>query len=175
MQGYFPTGDDQISVDFAGDTVDTLLEASIKRAYPDVNLSMAKIREIKEQHSYVGTNDVPVSVNEVVAGKMRRLELGEAVGSSCQQLLLKVFDCVRGMIAKSSTETVAELLQNIVLTGGGSRVRNIESELQRLLVEEGYEKPRVQSVGENYKEHVAKGALVAARQTEESQWLNLPG
>jgi hypothetical protein len=44
-----------------------------------------------------------------------------------------------------------------------------------LLTEEGYEKPRVLTVGENYKQYVAKGALVAARQARESQWQTLGG
>ena len=75
------------------------------------------------------------------------------------------------VIARASSDSVAELLQNIVLTGGGSRIRGFGAELQRLLTEEGYENPKVILANENYKEFVAKGALKAARQTKENQWL----
>ncbi|MBM3878526.1 MAG: hypothetical protein FJ387_02240 [Verrucomicrobia bacterium] len=173
VQGYFPTAEDQVSVAFAGDRVDDLLQEAIRKSHPDINLSLLKVREIKEQHAYVGKSETPVSVNVVVGGKMRKLDLGEAIGNSCQQLLQKVFDSVKSVIARASTDSVADLLQNIVLTGGGSRIRNIDTELQRLLSEEGYEKPRVQTVGDNYKEFLAKGALVAARQAKESQWQQL--
>jgi hypothetical protein len=64
-------------------------------------------------------------------------------------------------------------LQNIVLTGGGSLIRNFDTELQRLLLDDGYERPRVLTVGESYKQHVAQGALVAARQAKEHQWIAL--
>lgn len=175
VQGYFPTADDQLSVPFAGDKVDGLLQDAIRRAYPDVTLSIVKVRELKEAHSYVGKVESPITVSVVIGGKPRKLELAEAMGDACQQLLLKVLDGVKAIIAQASTDSVAELMQNIILTGGGSRIRNLDTELQRLLVEEGYEKPRVLTVGADYKEHVARGALVAGRQAKESQWVTLGG
>ena len=72
--------------------------------------------------------------------------------------------------ARASSDSVGELLGNIILTGGGSRIKNIDTELQRMLAEEGYENPRVRVVGENYKDYVARGALKAARQAKETQW-----
>lgn len=101
---------------------------------------------------------------------MRRLEVTDAIGNACDRLLREVFELVKTAIARASTDSVGELLQNIILTGGGSRIRNIDTELQRMLAEEGYEKPRVQKAGDDYKEHVAKGGLAAARQAKESQW-----
>jgi len=173
VQGYFPSGDDQISVPFAGDKVDALLQASIRQSHPDVELSLFKVRELKEAHSYVGKMDVPIMVSLVVGGKARKLELAEVIGDACQQLLLKVLDCVKAIISQASSDSVGELMQNIILTGGGSRVRNMAPELERLLSEEGYEKPRVLTVGESYKQHVAGGALAAGRQAKENQWIPL--
>ncbi len=173
VQGYFPTADDQISVAFAGDKVDAHLQEAIRRAYPDVNLSLARVRDLKEHYSFVGKYESPINISVVIGGKARKLDLGEAVGTACQQLLHHVLECVKTAISRASTDTVAELLQNIILTGGGSQIRNIDTELQRLLAEEGYEKPRVQTVGEGYKEYVAKGALVAARQAKDGQWQTL--
>ena len=173
VQGYYPSGDDQISLPFAGDKVDALLGEAIRKNYPDITLSQVKVREIKEQHSYVGKLDAPVMVSLVVGGKPRKIDLGEAVGKSCEQLLQRAFDAVKTIITRASTDSVAELLQNIILTGGGSRIRHFDSELQRLLAEEGFEKPRVLCVGDNYKDFVAKGGLLAARQAKENQWQKL--
>ncbi len=173
IQGYYPTADDQISLPFAGDRVDGLLDEAIKRTYPDVAMSMHKVREVKEKHSYVGapTSDAEVSV--MVAGKMRKFELTSQVGEACKELLMKIFEAVKILVARASSDSAAELLRNIIITGGGSRIRNLDTELQRLLAEEGYENPRVQTVGENYKEFVAKGALKAARQAKDGQWQQL--
>lgn len=170
VQGYFPSADDQVSSSFAGDRVDAVLADAIRKQYPNVDLSMVKVRELKEQFSYVGSSEGSASASVIVGGKMRRLELTEIVGNACSQLLQEVFELVKAAIGRASTDSVGELLQNIILTGGGSRVQNLGTELQRLLAEEGYEKPRVQTVGDNYREFVAQGALAAARQARESQW-----
>jgi rod shape-determining protein MreB len=173
VQGYYPTAENQISEAFAGDKVDALLNDAIRKTYPDCALSILKIREIKEQHSYVGRLEKPIIVNVVVGGKMRQLDLGEQVGSACTELLGQILESVKTLIARASSDSVTELLQNIILTGGGSRIRHLDTELQRLLTEEGYEQPRVRIVGENYKLFVAKGALKAARQAKETQWQQL--
>jgi len=86
---------------------------------------------------------------------------------------MRILDTVKLLISRASSDSVTELMQNIILTGGGSRIRNLDVELQRLLTEEGYEQPRVRVVGENYKQYVARGALKAARQAKESQWQQL--
>lgn len=173
IQGYYPTGEDQISLPFAGDKVDQMLNEAIKKNYPDVALSMIKVREIKEEHSYVGKLEDPIVVSVVVGGKMRKLDLGPQIGECCTELLVRIFEAIKILIGRASSDSVTELLRNIVLTGGGNCIRNLESELQRMLTEEGYESPRVTSVGQNYKEFVARGALKAARQAKETQWQQL--
>jgi rod shape-determining protein MreB and related proteins len=173
VQGYFPMAEDQVSLAFAGDKVDALLNDAIRKTYPDCALSTLKIREIKEQHSYVGKLEAPILVNVVVGGKMRKLDVGEQIGGACTELLNRILESVKLLIGRASSDSVTELMGNIILTGGGSRIKNLATELQRLLSEEGYEQPRVRVVGENYKQFVAKGALKAARQAKEGQWQQL--
>ncbi len=170
VQGYYPGPEQQVSSAFAGDEVDQLLMDAVRQVDPECALSLARVRAIKEQHSYVGQPEGPVVVPVMVGGKARKLDLTQAVGQACGRLLQEIFELVKEAISRASSDTVEELLHNIVLTGGGSRIRKLDVELQRLLTEEGYEKPRVQTVGEGYKHLVARGALVAARQAKESQW-----
>lgn len=170
IQGYYPGADDQVSFAFAGDKVDALLREAILKTYPDCDMPILKIREIKEKNSFVGAVPGPIEVNIVVGGKGRKLELSEQVGAACGQLLERVAAAVKALIARAPSDSVVDMLQNIILTGGGSQVRNIDTELQRLLADEGYEQPQVRSVGDNYKEYVARGALKAARQAREDQW-----
>lgn len=173
VQGYHPGPNEQVSSAFAGDEVDKLLQEGIRNQHPDADLSLPRVRQLKEDASFAGQNDAPITTTVVIGGKARKLDCTESVGLACQRLLREVFELVKVAIARASTDTVEELLGNIILTGGGSLVRNIAEELQRLLLEDGYEKPRVQTVGPGYKELVAKGALVAARQAKEGQWQTL--
>ena len=173
VQGCYPTAEDQISYPFAGDRVDALLAEAIKKTYPDCDPSLLKVREIKETYSFVAASTQPVVADVMVGGKVRRLDLTEQIASSCRALLSHILEVVKTLIGRSSSDSVTDLLQNIILTGGGSRIRDLAPELQRLLAEEGYEKPRVNVVGENYKEFVAHGAWKAARHAQEDQWQHL--
>lgn len=173
IQGYFPTAQDQISFAFAGDKVDALLNEGLLRTYPDCTLTSHAVRDLKEKHSYVGKAESPIIATVMSGGKVRKLDVTDQVGTACTALLDRIYEAVQSLIARSSSDSVSELLQSIVLTGGGSRIRNLDVELQRRLSAEGYEQPKVHVVGPNYKEFVARGAFKAARQARDNQWQQL--
>jgi rod shape-determining protein MreB and related proteins len=170
IQGYYPTTKDQFSFPFAGDKLDALLDEAIKKAYPDCDLSLQKVREIKEQYAFVGPMSSPIVASVLVGGKRRKLEIGPQIKAACEELLNRIFDATQLLISRAPSDSVPELLHNIIITGGSSRIRNLDAELQRLLTENGFENPRVSTGGENYKEYVALGALKAARLAREDQW-----
>jgi rod shape-determining protein MreB len=173
IQGYFPSPEDQISLAFAGDAVDKLIEDDLQRTYPNNGLSRATVRQIKEEHSYVGPIRKPIDVKVLIGGKSHTLELGETIGRACNRLMEKIYPAVTALISRASSESVAQLLQNIVVTGGGSRIRGFDTVLQQKLIEDGYEAPRVRLAGPDYKRFVAVGALKAARSAREDQWQHL--
>ncbi len=173
IQGYFPTADDQISLAFAGDAVDKLIEDDLQRTYPNNGLSRATIRQIKEEHSYVGPIRKPIDVKVLIGGKSHTLELGETIGNACNRLLEKIYPAITTLISRASSDSVAQLLQNIVITGGGSRIRGLDTVLQQKLAEDGFESPKVKLAGPEYKRFVAVGALKAARSAREDQWQHL--
>lgn len=170
VQGYFPTADDQISLPFAGDAMDEILAGEIDRQYPNTGLSRQRIRDLKEAGSYVGAIRKPIDVEVIIGGKTRVLDLGESLGRSGNELLNRIVDAARGLIARASSDSVAVLLQNIVVTGGGSQIKGFDTVLQQRLVDEGYASPKVRLAGADYKRYVALGALKAARAAREAQW-----
>lgn len=173
VQGYYPLPEDQISIPFAGDAIDSILHNEIREKYSDCDLSASKIRTIKEDYSFVGEAPEPVEIQRIIRGKKRTMEITKEVGVACGELLRQVYESVTHLIALAEPDSVPELLNNIVITGGGSQIRNIGSELQKLLEEEGYEQPVVKVIGEEYKDFVARGALKAARSAKERQWTEL--
>lgn len=175
VQGYFPTPDDQISIAFAGDAIDQLLQNEIDRAYPNNGLSRHKVREIKETHGYVGPSRAPLPVKVVIGGKSHTIELGDALANSTNALIDKIYPALTTLIQRASSDSVVTLLQNIIITGGGSQIKGIDTLLQKKLSEDGYESPRVRVAGQDYKRYVALGALKAARAARDNQWQVLLG
>ncbi|TVR54402.1 MAG: hypothetical protein EA425_01870 [Puniceicoccaceae bacterium] len=170
IQGYYPTSEEQVSTTFAGDRLDTLVRDAILQAYPDSCISLAKAREIKEAHSSMVDGDDPVYATVIIGGKARKLSVGTQVRAACRQLLEEVFHTTRTLIARADPDSVPVLLQNIILTGGGSLIKGFGVALQTMLLEEGFDAPRVTVLGDNYKEYVARGALKAATAAQERQW-----
>ncbi len=175
VQGYFPSREDQISIPFAGDAIEELIEADLARTYPNNGLSRLKIREIKESHSYVGAIRKPLDVRVILGGKAHTLELGDIVGRACNALIDKLYPALTSLIARASSDSVVTLLQNIVVTGGGSQIKGIDTVLQQRLSDDGFESPKVRLAGQDYKRYVALGAHKAACSARENQWQYLLG
>ena len=173
VQGYFPKPEDLLSIPFAGNEVDVLLDKSIREAYPEVDVPISMIRHFKESYSYVGENETGVRVKVPVEGKPRKIEIGKQVGESCNGLLNEVFQSLKTVISKASPQSVFDMLQNIILTGGGSRIRGIDQELQRMLVDDGYEDPDVSISSKDVMPFVAIGALKVAKAAREDQCVSL--
>jgi rod shape-determining protein MreB len=160
---------------FAGDAIDELLFDELNRTYPNNGLSRITVREIKEAHAYVGPSRKPLDIKVVIGGKSRTLELGDAVGNACNTLIDKIYPALTTLIAAASSDSVVTLLQNIIITGGGSQIRGIDTVLQKRLTDDGYENPKVRLAGQDFQRYVAIGALKAARAARENQWQVLLG
>lgn len=175
VQGYFPTSQDQISIPVAGDAIDELLQAELDRIYPNNGLSRHMVREIKETHGYVGPSRKPLEVKVIIGGKAHTLELGDTIGRACNTLIDKIYPALTTLIERAPSDSVVALLQNIIVTGGGSQIKGIDAVLQKKLQDDGYEAPKVKLAGHDFKRYVAIGALKAARAARENQWQVLLG
>lgn len=173
IQGCYPSDDDQLTLHFAGNQVDEIIQESILSRYPDCGISIHRCRDIKERNSFVGDAHGPVTAPVMVRGKLKSLEVSEAIDRGCNELLQNVFQGVELLIERADPESIPGLLQNIFITGGGSRIPGIASSLQSLLAEAGFDGCRVMEAGSSYKRLVSLGASIAARQAEERQWQNL--
>ena len=171
VQGYFPKPEDLLSIPFAGNEVDVILDKGIRETYPEVDVPLSMIRKFKESYSYVGEAESGARVKVPVDGKPRKIEIGKQVGEACNQLLQEIFGSIKKVIAVASPQSVFPMLQNIILTGGGSRIRNIDQELQRMLIDDGYEDPEVSISSRETKPFVAIGAMKVAKAAREDQWV----
>ena len=171
IQGYFPKPQDLLSIPFGGNEVDVILDQLVRESYPEVNLPISMIRGFKEEFSYVGEPESGVRVKVPVEGKPRKIEIGKQVGEACNRLVDEITESLKQVIASASPQSVFSLLQNIILTGGGSRIRNIDQEIQQRLIDEGFENPDVRLSEKDYSPLVAIGALKVAKAARDDQWL----
>jgi len=169
IQGYYPTSEDQISIDKAGNDVDRLLANSIKKKYPDINISPITITRIKEKHSFVGDPPNRILVTIPVNGKPQELDLTYLIQNACQYLVPFILEAVAEIATRCDADSVEDLLHNIILTGGGSLIRNIGPYVEEHLRKEGFTSARV-SIVNDYKRLVAIGSLKTAKKVRDDQW-----
>lgn len=171
IQGYFPKPEDLLSIPFAGNEVDVILDQLIREAYPEVSVPISMIRSFKEDFSYVGDLESGARVKVPVEGKPRKIEIGKQVGESCNRLLDEVLESLKKVIASASADSVFSLVQNIIIAGGGSQIRNFDQILEHRLIEEGYEDPVVRLTHKDVSTLVATGALKVAKAARDDQWI----
>lgn len=175
LQGYHPEAQDLVTLNEAGDAIDAYLVEAIQSQYPEVVLTLSKARALKESFSYVGPLKQGMFIKTLVNGKPKQVDIGPSVGQACTRTVDSIVAALIKLIAAAHPDNVESILQNIILTGGGSKIQGIAEYIQAKLSAEGFENPHVTTVGEHYKSFVALGAWKAALTTKPQQWQHLLG
>lgn len=169
VQGFYPTANEQSSMNKAGNDIDTALGQAIRRKYPDWAVTPIRVTRLKEQYSFVGDAPERIVVTELVAGKPRHLDITGEMRSACEVLLDDIIKHVEELAGRCDADAVETMLNNIILTGGGSLIRGLCEAIQARLHGHGYTTARVRRV-DDYKKLVARGALKTAKAVRDDQW-----
>jgi rod shape-determining protein MreB len=84
----------------------------------------------------VGPVRKPLEVKVILGGKAHMLELGDVIGRACNALIDKIYPALTTLIQRAPSDSVLTLLQNIIITGGGSQIRGIDAVLQKRLADD---------------------------------------
>ncbi len=137
MRGTIPSGEEQVTILKAGNYIDLVLENLIKENYPAVQMTANLARKIKEQHAFVGDAKEPVVVNMRVSGKPAMIDLTKEIKTACETIVAEIVEHLQSLIMVFDPEDQEEALQNIYLTGGGSRIRGLDTVLAARMKEYG--------------------------------------
>jgi rod shape-determining protein MreB and related proteins len=169
--GAFPDVTDQLTVGYGGDHVDRDFRERVVAEHPQIQMSLATARRIKEKSGFVGTAEQAVHVRlPVRQGPPQVFDLTESLQASCLQIADRVVQGILTVLEQIQFEGHAEILENIVLSGGGGQLRGLDAYIESELNEYGYV-----HVTRLYDSAFAgaQGALHLARQLPESLWLAL--
>lgn len=169
VQGWYPGPEDQFSVYRAGNDIDTVLYQLLSTRYPDWTVRGLSITKIKEDYSFVGEPAQRARVEVFIGGKRAQVDVTDQVRDACLSLMPEIVKNIERLLKQCDSDSVERVLRNIVLTGGGSRIRGIDTYLQSELIKDGFALARVRCA-EDYKKVVARGALKMALAASEQQW-----
>jgi len=159
IHGTFPTDEDQVTIQEAGDWLDIELMTLISKKFTGAQITKDMVRKWKEESSYVGGDTRTVEVNLSVDGKNQTVDIGDLIHEACELLIPKVGNAIKRIVAEADPEYQPVLRNNIILSGGGSLIDGLAERVAREISDIG--DVNVWCV-ENPLEKVAEGALMLA-------------
>lgn len=137
MHGTIPDNDDQKAILTAGDYVDEQLFSYLIEKYPNSRFNRNMVRHFKEQYSFVGESSEPIQVVIPVDGKPVMHDITNEMRKACESILPAIIETTAEMIARFDPEFQVRIKNNIILSGGGSKINGIDKYLKNALKEIG--------------------------------------
>ena len=129
MHGTVPLEDDQRSLFTAGDYVDEQLLKLLTEKHPEADFSLNMVRKFKEKSGFVGDPKRRVKVDAPVDGKFTQFDITEELRKACESPMPAIVESVINLIASFDPEFQESVRNNIILAGGGSQLRGLDSYL----------------------------------------------
>ena len=131
MHGTMPEDTDQITLTTAGDYVDNQLSELLKESCKGAAFSVHMVKDIKERHSSVADQMEPVLVNLPVKGKPTEFDITEQVRMACRSIVPPIVDGLGELIASFDPEFQDKLKGRVLLAGGGSMIKGLDTAIER--------------------------------------------
>lgn len=167
LQGTVPGPESQFSILKGGNYIDRLLEVAIRDSYAGIQVDGYMAQSIKERYAFVGEPDQSVVVPLRINGKPTDVDVTEALRITCETILPDIVESIKRMLLLFAPESQNEVLANLILAGGGARIRGLGAMIEAHLRDYGLVKVSVVSDPEFAG---AVGALKLAMELPHEYW-----
>jgi len=129
IHGTFPSDEDQITIQEAGDWLDLELMGLVEKKYTGAQVTKDMVRRWKEASSYVGSETKEVMVELSVEGKKQVVDIGDLIVEACESIVPLIANAIKKIVATADPEYQPVLRNNIILSGGGSLIDGIAARM----------------------------------------------
>ncbi|QTA92631.1 rod shape-determining protein [Desulfonema magnum] len=133
MHGAIPDEADQMTLKIAGNYLDDKITKAILEKFPDVQLTPRIIRRIKEKYGYVSDVSEPVKVPLTENGIPSEYDITEILRESCLKLTHPICEAIQKLVGTFDPDFQEKLRNNIIIAGGGSRLKGIDRAIEKSL------------------------------------------
>src|SRR5262245_32395689 len=137
MHGTLPEAEDQITNTFAGDHVDQQLFERMQQSCAGASFNIFMVKEIKEKHATIDPPSTPIKVMLPVKGKQTEFDVTKDVQQACLSIVPPMIDAMVELIGSFEPDLQHRLRNNVLVGGGGSQIRGLDTALERAMVELG--------------------------------------
>ncbi|PHS11689.1 MAG: hypothetical protein COA78_09245 [Blastopirellula sp.] len=132
LYGAYPKDEDQVTISIGGDSVDECFLKLLQQQFPEAQVTLNMAREIKEKHGFVHDVNESAIVSLPVNGRPQKFDVTDSLKEACGSLVDPIIEGLQEVIAKFDPEFQSQLLQTVLLAGGGSQLKGLDQ-----LVEQG--------------------------------------
>ena len=137
IHGTFPSDEDQITIQEAGDWLDLALMELVEKKYTGAQVTKDMVRRWKEASSYVGKDVKEVMVELSVEGKKQVVDIGDLIVEACETIIPLIGNAIKKIVATADPEYQPVLRNNIILSGGGSLIDGIATRMAEEIADIG--------------------------------------
>jgi len=137
VKGSIPGSKDQITIIKGGDYIDERLESTIQQKFYDVQITRNLVRTIKEQHAFVGPPPQPLKITLRSDGRPGEYDITKEMRSVCESIVPDIVENIISIMKGYDPENQQEVLQNIILAGGGSNIKGLDKMVAERLADYG--------------------------------------
>lgn len=134
--GTMPKEEDQITLITAGNYLDNEIKTAILSKYPNVQLTKQIIKRIKEKYGYVTASE-KIVIKLTENGKPANYDITGLLQECCFKLTDPICGAVQKLVGGFDPEFQEKLRNNVIIAGGGSRLKGIDRAIEKGLEEYG--------------------------------------
>ena len=130
MHGTMPDESDQITITYAGDWVDNKFSELLAEAHPEAQFTIQMVKQMKERHGSVAEQAEPALVDLPVQGKPTPFDVTPQLRQACLGIVPPIVDGLAKLIATFDPEFQVRLKDRVLLAGGGSQIKGLDSAIE---------------------------------------------
>jgi len=130
IHGSLPEEGDQVTLTTAGNFLDSKIIEAILNLYPGVQLTPQIIQRLKEKYGYVGISE-KVIVTLTEKGIPGTYDLTGLLQDCCLQMTDPICKAVQALVGSFDADFQEHLRNNVIIAGGGSRLRGIDRAVEK--------------------------------------------
>ncbi len=130
MHGTMPEDTDQITLNTAGDFVDQQFSELIAEKHPEAQFTIQMVRGIKERFASVAAEMEKCVVDLPVKGKPTSFDLTDPLREACRRMVPPIVEGLGQLVATFDPEFQGRLKNRVLLAGGGSMIKGLDSAIQ---------------------------------------------
>ncbi len=135
MHGTMPDDADQVTNTFAGDHVDNTFAELLTERFPEAQHTIQMIKSIKERYASVAEQLEPAIVQLPVNGKPTEFDVTTELRQACQSIVEPIVEGLAQLISTFDPEFQERLKNRVLLAGGGSMIKGLDSAIERQMHE----------------------------------------